>query len=169
MKTTLIFCIVLVVVLIMWLKDRKELKAEWKQATDGLLDKIDALKKQMNTVELPDSIYGIDEAYEYPSVELIPLPGLDAEELVRKEINFTFINEQAVAWIANKPIGAVGQRGIAYMIRDWIANGDPIYSVFLNSDELTIAICFYKKGVKKKKESLSVNVSLNDDEDEDEE
>ena len=157
MNYTAILAIALVALLVYSVKQKKKLERDHEEAEAELLSRIDLMKAEMNTVHLPDSIFGVDLAYKYTDVELIPVPNLNVKELIKKEITFGFVDEQAVACVANKAIGTVGQRSIAYMIRDWLKNGDPIYAVFLNADDLTCAICFYKKGVKKKQEERSIS------------
>ena len=151
MNTTAILIIAIAAMLVLWLKDRKMLKTEHGEKIRELNEKIERLREAQNMIILPDTFFGVDLAYKYTDVELIPIAGLDAEELEKKEITFNFVDDQAIACIANKAIGAVSKRGIAYMIRDWLNAGDPIYAVFINAEELTCAVCFYKKGVAKKR------------------
>ena len=151
MNTTAILIIAIVAIVVLWYKDRTKLRKEHGERVKELNDKIELLRESQNMIVLPDEFFGVELAYKYTDVELIPIEGLNAEELEKKEITFNFVDDQAIACIANKAIGAVAKRGIAYMIRDWLNAGDPIYAVFINAEELTCAVCFYKKGVAKKR------------------
>lgn len=166
MNTTAILIIAIIAILILWWKDRKKMMKEHGESIKQKNQEISFLKNEMETVHIPDTMYGIDRAYYYGDVKLIPAANVDFSKLVRERISFTFIDEQAVAWIANKPVATVMTRGIAYMIRDWLQSGDPIFAAFMDSEELTCAIAFYKKGVKEKREARSVSFTV-DGEDED--